>query len=117
LKLKLSHVLSHPNLPFARGQIEKFLILKHLPFINFVLVEIDKVPTQGYYGCEENMNINHSWIAILIHIMHSKMASLIAKLRSSTIIVDQSEWNHESMGQYVYFVSKDHNPMTKIAFS
>jgi hypothetical protein len=49
--------------------------------------------------------------------MHSKMASLIAKLKSSTIIVDQYERNHESMGQYVYFVSKDHSPLTEIVFS
>jgi len=34
LKLKLSRLVSHPNLPFAQRQIEKFLTLKHLPFIN-----------------------------------------------------------------------------------
>jgi hypothetical protein len=80
------------------------------------LVEIDKVVVKNYYGCEKNMNINHYWVAILIHIMHSKMASLIAKLRSSTIIVDQFEWNHKLMGQYVYFVLKDHSPLTKFCF-
>jgi hypothetical protein len=62
------------------------------------------------------MNINHGWVAILIHIMHSKMASLIAKLKSSTIIVDQHGWNHESIGQYVYFVSKDHSALTQKNF-
>ncbi len=60
LKLKLSHVMSHPNLPFAQGQIEKFLILKHLPFINFVLVEIDKVATQVI------IVVKKVWILIII---------------------------------------------------
>jgi hypothetical protein len=44
------------------------------------LVEIDKVATQGYYGCEESMNINHSWVAIKQH-----KALALHKLREWTI--------------------------------
>jgi hypothetical protein len=46
--------------PFCTKTNRKVLDPQTLALHKLVLVEIDKVVTQGYYGCEETMNINHS---------------------------------------------------------
>ncbi len=46
--------------PFCMRTNRKVLDPQALALHELVLVEIDKVATQSYYGCEESMNINHS---------------------------------------------------------